>query len=210
VPADEAREPVRQGVDPLLEEELPGLRLWALRVRASPGPSHPGLAAQLALLSDRVTGATAMALRERPVPRAYRAFFRQVGLDPDRDRTPIEQAMLDRLQHGGFRSRGLVEDALLIALVETGVPVWALDGDAIDGELVLRLAREDDAGVVAGRMVIVEGANVVGELFGPPAADARVHAGTQRMRLVAVAVGDVPELSVHEALHGARSRLTGA
>ena len=31
-------------------------------------------------------------LRTRPVPRAYRVFFRHVGLDPDVERTPVEQA----------------------------------------------------------------------------------------------------------------------
>ena len=58
-------------------------------------------------LSDRFYGAHAIQLRERPIPWAYRVFFRQIGLDPDRTRTPVEQLALDRLHDGGFHSRGL-------------------------------------------------------------------------------------------------------
>ena len=71
-------------------------------------------------------------MRTQPVPHAYRAFFRQIGLDPDASRIPSEEAAVARLLQGGFRSRDLLADALLIGLVETGVPVWALDADLVD------------------------------------------------------------------------------
>ena len=58
-------------------------------------------------LSDRFYGSQAIRLRERPIPWAYRVFFRQIGLDPDRTRTPVEQLALDRLHDGGFKSNGL-------------------------------------------------------------------------------------------------------
>ena len=74
-----------------------------------------------------------MAVRREPVPAAYRVFFRQIGLDPDVVRTPIEAAVLERMLRGGFPSRGLLADVLLIALVDTGVPVWALDAECVDG-----------------------------------------------------------------------------
>ena len=41
--------------------------------------------------------------RERPIPWAYRVFFRQIGLDPDRTRTPVEQLALERLQDGAVQ-----------------------------------------------------------------------------------------------------------
>ena len=49
--------------------------------------------------------------------------------DPARHRfpPPAEVALRDRLVRGGYRSRGLLADALLIAVVETGVGVWAVD-----------------------------------------------------------------------------------
>ena len=46
-----------------------------------------------------------------------------------------------RLVQGGFRSRDVVHDGLLIALVETGVPVWALDASGVESEsLGIRVA----------------------------------------------------------------------
>ena len=50
-------------------------------------------------------------MRQDPVPWAYRVFWRQVGIDPDTDRTPVEQIALDRLKRGGLRSRNLLDDA---------------------------------------------------------------------------------------------------
>ena len=46
-----------------------------------------------------------------------------------------------RLMHGGFESHGALEDALLLAVVETGVPIWALDDATLDGPLGIRAAR---------------------------------------------------------------------
>src|SRR5215216_7789889 len=93
------------------------------------------------MLSNRFTGARAVTLRQEPVPWAYRVFFRQVGIDPDERRTPIEQIAIDRLTHGGFKAVGRVEDALLIATLETAVPVLAFDAERLEGELGLRLTK---------------------------------------------------------------------
>ncbi len=54
----------------------------------------------------------------------YALAMRRLGIDGP---SPREVALRDRLVHGGYRSRGLVRDACLIALVETGVGVWAVD-----------------------------------------------------------------------------------
>ena len=42
-------------------------------------------------------------MRQDAVPWAYRVFSRQVGIDPDTDRTPVERIALERLRHGGLR-----------------------------------------------------------------------------------------------------------
>ena len=88
----------------------PGSRSTA--ARAQPGA---GARARLRDLSDRFYGAHAIHMREQPIPWAYRVFFRQIGLDPDRTRTPVEQLALERLHDGAFTSRGLPADALTIA-----------------------------------------------------------------------------------------------
>ena len=91
--------------------------------------SPPELKRRLLDLSSRYRGASVVAMRTQPIPHAYRSFFRQIGLDPDVTRIPSEEAAVARLLHGQFRPENLIDDALLIAVVETGVPVWALDGE---------------------------------------------------------------------------------
>ena len=72
-------------------------------------------------------------LRQRPIPWAYRVFFRHIGLDPDQTPTPIEQLALDRMHDGRFKSRNRLDDALTIAMVEVGVALLAFDADRVEG-----------------------------------------------------------------------------
>jgi len=201
-------EPEEGWVDRELALELPGLRLLEQRVDAGPGRSPPALKARLRHLADRLHGARALTMRREPVPAAYRAFFRQVGLDPDAQRTPIEAAALERLLRGGFASHGLIEDALLLALVETGVPVWALDDARLDGPLGVRPARAGErlgegelAGdLPAGRVVVADANAPVAVLFGDLAREWLPRRSTHRLRLFTVQVAGVPEIHVEEAL----------
>ncbi|MFL5816549.1 MAG: hypothetical protein ACJ76L_03005 [Conexibacter sp.] len=192
-----------------LRAELPGLGIVSL---ALPGPrvrrSPQGVRDHLAMLSTRFRGADALALRQRPVPHAYRVCYRHVGLDPDATHTPVEAAAIERLVQGGFVSRGLLDDALTIALVETGVPIWALDADAVHGELCLRLARPgerlggDANGLPApaGQIVVADSRVPLAPLFGEPAATAVPTRRTTRLLLFAVPVDGVPRVHVAEAL----------
>ena len=98
-------------------------RLDARASAARPRTHAAGAARRgCALLADRFRGAEALALRTRPVPAAYRVLFRQLGLDPDVTRTPVEALAVERLLRGGLAPRGLPEDALALATLETGVP----------------------------------------------------------------------------------------
>ena len=179
-------------VSPVVAGELPGLRLWSLEVDAGPGPSTPGLRRRLSVLSDRYTGAKAIQLRTDPIPHAYRVVFRHIGLDPDEDRVPIEAAVLERLRHGGFRSYDLVTDAVTIALVETWVPVWALD--AARAEPPLGIDQDGD------RLVVADGAGEVCALFADPPAERAPGEETEAMLLFTVQVAGVPAIHVEEAL----------
>lgn len=159
-------------------------------------------------MSDRFDGARAISLRREPIPAAYRIFFRHIGLDPDLDRTPIEAAVLARLIDGGFVSKGLLEDILLIAMIDTGVPVWAIDAETIDGPLGIRLSRPSESlgpgadarSLQAGRLVVADSRGAVAELFDEPAKPHRVHSRSQALVLYALVVEGVPWLSVEEAL----------
>lgn len=203
-----------------VEEELPALRLLigeALSTRKQPltGSSPRDIQARLRELSNGFRGARAVAIRREPVPAAYRVFFRHIGLDPDVVRTPIEAAVLERMLRGGFLTGGLIEDVLLIALLDTGVPVWALEVEGIDGQLGIRASREGEPLgrsanaplLPAGRLVVADAAAAVASLFGEVAPEHRPTARTGRVVLFAVQVDGVPTIYAEEALWTCRSAL---
>jgi DNA/RNA-binding domain of Phe-tRNA-synthetase-like protein len=205
---------------PEVEEELPTLRLLYSQVEvARRGPltgASPGdVAARLRELSNRFRGAHGVGIRRDPVPSAYRVFFRHIGLNPDVIRTPIEAAVLERMLRGGFPSAGLLEDVLLIALLDTSVPVWALDADGVQGPLGIRPSREGEAlggapggqQLPAGRLVIADGSAALGVLFGELAGEHTAKAQTRRLTLFAIQVAGVPTLYAEEALWNCRAAL---
>ena len=191
-----------------IRDEFPELRLLTTTVEASPGRSSPGVKQRLRSLSDRFRGAQAVTMRQAPVPWAYRVFYRHIGLDPDADRTPVEAAALERLIAGAFKSRNLLDDALTIAVVETGVPIWALNAEAVSGPPGLRVARAgerlgrapDAPGVPAGRLVVADDQSPVAVLFGDIAPGHGVTSRTRRMMLFTVQVAGVPQIHVEEAV----------
>jgi DNA/RNA-binding domain of Phe-tRNA-synthetase-like protein len=191
-----------------LAAEWPGLRLASVSFAAVPGPSPPALRARLRGLSDAFTGAHAIALRRQAIPHAYRVFFRHIGLEPDEHRIPVEALALERMKAGGFVSRSLLDDAITIAVIDTAVPVWALDTARLEGGLELRaaargerLGRAPDApGVPAGRLVVADGGGPLAVLFGALAEAHGVTPATREITLFSVAVPGVPPIHVEEAL----------
>jgi DNA/RNA-binding domain of Phe-tRNA-synthetase-like protein len=189
-------------VDPLVAEEFPGLRLRWVTIGARPGPSPPALRVQLRDLANRYRGAGVITMRTKPIPQAFRAFFRQIGLDPDVHRIPSEAVAVARLVQGGFVSVDVVADACLVALIETGIPIWALDAGRVDDAgLGIRLAGQ-------GGLIVGDGVVTCGALFEDPLPECSVAARTQRVTLFAVAVDGVPEIHVEEALWLAVELLT--
>lgn len=207
----------REGaVAPEVAEEFPGLRLAWIAFPGTAGPSPPALRRRLWSLSNRYRGASVVSMRARPVPRAYRTFFRQIGLDPDVQRIPSERVAVQRLVDGEFRSADLVSDACLVALVETGIPVWALDAERVDPEsLQIRPATAEDAdaelpvSVAPGGLVVADRSGPHAVLFSEPAPGRGVQPRTRRVLLFAVAVDGVPDIHVEEALWTAFDLLGG-
>lgn len=196
-------------IDDRVAEELPGLRLLTRAVAAPrAADAEPGVVQRLRDLASRLRGARAVELRREAVPAAYRVFFRHAGIDPDVQRTPIEAAVMGRLVSGGYASRGRIDDALLLAVLETSVPVLALDADVVRGAVGVRPARRGELlgrdprarPVGAGRLVLADDDGPLAELFGEAGRDVLPAAATTRLLLVAVAVADVPQLHVEEAL----------
>ncbi len=213
-------DPLEGWLPPEVEEELPGLSLLYSEVevrRAQPltADSPPDVEARLRELSSRIRGARAIGIRREPIPAAYRVFFRQVGLDPDRQRTPIEEAVLERMLRGGFLSGGMLDDILLISLMDTGVPVWAFDAESLDGPLGIRtsvegeqLGRSGEKPLLPhGRLVVADAGGPLAVLFGDHAPGHKPRARTRRVTLYSVLVPGVPSLYAEEALWASASAL---
>jgi DNA/RNA-binding domain of Phe-tRNA-synthetase-like protein len=189
-----------------LAAEFPELRLHYMTLEVRSGRSPDTVKQRLRTLADRYTGGKAVTLRQQPIPWAYRVFFRQVGIDPDLHRTPVEAIALERMRAGGFPSQNLLDDALLIATVETSVPIVAFDDDKLDGPLGLRMSAPgerlggDGRPLSTRQVVIADADRAVGVLFADLADGRGVHPHTDRMRIASIQVKGVPDVSVEEAL----------
>jgi DNA/RNA-binding domain of Phe-tRNA-synthetase-like protein len=199
-----------------LAAEFPGLALHWIAIEAGSGRTPAAVRERLKEMSNRISGAKAIQMRQEAVPWAYRVFFRQVGIDPDERRTPPEQIVLDRLKHGGFRSRNLLDDAMTIATFETGVPLIAFDADRVEPPLHLRLATPGELMGAAGRplssgqIVIADQRRAIGVLFADLDPDAGVTPRTGRIVMGAVQVGGVPDIAIEEALWTVEEIVAGA
>jgi hypothetical protein len=193
--------------DPAVAAELPGLRLDWLELTVPPGStsarsrSRPSLVERLSTLSDRYRGATVVAMRTHPIPRAYRTFYRQIGLDPDVDRIPSERAAMARLLQGGFQPTDVISDACVVAVIETGVPVWALDAAAVDPAAPgLGIGVADAPEAEPGSLVVRDRRTVHAPLFGTPLPGHAPGPSAATVVLYALGVAGVPQIHIDEAL----------
>ena len=193
-------------VAPVLREEFPGLAIAWAEVDGPSGRSPEPVRERLRELSDRFHGGHAVHMRERPIPWAYRVFFRQIGLDPDHSRTPVEQLSLERMKSGGFKSRSQLDDALTIATIETGVALRAFDADKLVGRLGIRDSAPGESlegrpgELPGGTLIIADERRPLGLLFGATAGGRGVHPSTRRITVAAIQVKGVPRIAVDEAL----------
>ncbi|HUQ00357.1 MAG TPA: hypothetical protein VM093_07845 [Aeromicrobium sp.] len=180
-------------VDHELAAEFPELDLRYVVVEARLDASPQELRNQLADMSTRFRGRQAMALPTQPVPSAYRAFFRQVGLDPEVVRNPAEAVTYERILRGGFLSHNHVADALTSTIVETHVALGALDADTL--ALPLGIRPNPD-----GVLVVADANQTVAALFGPPLHDFELTSRTRRVAVTAVGVAGVTSWMLDHAL----------
>jgi DNA/RNA-binding domain of Phe-tRNA-synthetase-like protein len=193
-------------VAPVLGEEFPGLALRYLLVDGGSGRTPRHVKGRLATLSNRFSGPQAINLRHQPIPWAYRVFYRHIGLDPDEQPTPVEAVALERMKRGGFVSRSLLDDALTIAIIESGVALRAFDAGRAEGRLGIRQTEPGEAlegrprELPPGTLVIADEARPLSLLFGATAAGRGVQPRTKRTILAAVQVKGVPDIAVEEAI----------
>ena len=193
-------------IAPELSEELPGLALRYITVERGSGRSSPAVKERLRMLASRFSGGQAINLRHQPIPWAYRVFYRHIGLDPDEQPTPVEAYVLERMRAGGFKSQTVLDDALTIAVVESGVALRAFDADKVEGRPGIRPTEAGEAlegrpgDLPDGTLVVADEVRPLSLLFGALASGRGVHPRTKRTMLVAIQVKGVPDIAVEEAL----------
>lgn len=208
---------VRRGwVAAELAEELPGLEVYSLAVAARPAKTPDAIRERMRELAGRITGAKVVQSRQDSVPWSYRVLWRRLGVDPDSDRTPVESLMVQRLEHGGLPSHGMPNDAIVVATLETGVPVVVVDAAKVDGEPGLRpaLAGETLGGAEGalrrGEVVYADERAPLARLDGEVAADRAVGEETTAMLVCALAAAAVSRIEIDEALWIAAELLEAA
>jgi DNA/RNA-binding domain of Phe-tRNA-synthetase-like protein len=123
--------------------------------------------------------------------------------------------MLERLRAGRFTSHDLLEDALTVAVVETGVAVRAFDAERLQGRPGLRIANAgehlagDRVDLPDGAIVIADELRPVGLVFGESGSGPTVTRATKQIMLCVVRVPGIPEISVEEAIWTSADILTG-
>jgi DNA/RNA-binding domain of Phe-tRNA-synthetase-like protein len=200
-------------VAPILDDEFPGLAIASTTVDSGSGKSPPAVKEHLKEISNRFHGSHAIQMRQKPIPWAYRVFFRHIGLDPDTTRTPIEQLALDRVQKGAFVSANRLDDALTIAIVESGVAVRGFDADKLSGRIGIRPSAPGEkfegraSALPKGTLVIADEERPLEVLFGETAEGRGVGPKTARTLLAAIGVKGVPDIALEEALWLAASAM---
>ena len=173
--------PERGWVADDVSEELAGVGVHYLILEQGSGRSPREVKEQLKELAGRFSGAQAVNLRQQAIPWAYRVFFRHIGLDPDEQRTPVEEVALERMKKGGFPSVSLLDDALTIAIAESGVALRAFDADKIEGRLGIRPSAPGEplegrpGELPTGTLVLADESRPLALLFGAMGREGRLE-----------------------------------
>jgi DNA/RNA-binding domain of Phe-tRNA-synthetase-like protein len=189
-----------------VSEELAGLGIHYLILDQGSGRSPRAVKDRMKELAARFSGAQTVNLRQQAIPWAYRVFFRHIGLDPDEQRTPVEEVALERMKKGGFPSQNLLDDALTIAIAESGVALRAFDADRVEGRLGIRLSLPGEplegrpGELPPGTLVIADEARPLALMFGAIGSGRGVSSKTKRTILCAIQVRGVPDIAVEEAI----------
>lgn len=198
--------PRRGWIAPELTSEFAGLAIHSVEIERGSGRSPREVKKRLRELAGRFSGAQVVNMRHQAIPWAYRVFFRQIGLDPDEQRTPVEEIALRRMRDGGFKSQNLLDDALTIAIAETSVGMKAFDADQVTGAVGLRPSGPGEAlegrrgELPAGTLVIADEARPLALLFGAVGQGRGVTPKTKRMLICALGVKGVPDVALEESL----------
>ncbi len=195
--------------DEELLEDFPGIGIFQRGVAVDDGAERR-TRRRFDLLGPRIDGPRAASMALDTVPAAYSALARQLGLDPDSDAAPLMSVLRERIRRGQLVSHGAVRDACTCAMLETGVPVFALPLSQVGGDLGLMIARDGER-LPGADVPLPAGAIVVSDLSRPLALALQVPALTPQPRegavLYAIRAPKLSDIELEEALWIAASLL---
>lgn len=155
------------------------------------------------------------ALESDDVTTAVRTMYKRVGLDPTKTR-PSSEALLRRVRKGGDLPRiNSLVDVINWCSLETRVPFGLYDLALIEGDVTLRLGRDDEAyaGIrkdtvhVAGRLTLADAAGPFGNPTSDSARTMVTPATTRALVVIFVPAPLPPAIGDHaRALTEARAR----
>ncbi len=96
--------------------------------------------------------------------RAYRNLYWKMGIDPTKQR-PSSEALIRRILRKGLSSINTLVDAGNLASSSSLIPIGIYDLDRIEGDLVLRIAREGELfeGIGGAKKVMEKGPPVLAD-----------------------------------------------
>lgn len=207
-------------IRPSLKERFPGLQVLVSRIR---GVSVEKRSEELERFKKGVVEQVKKkhdieSLKDVPIFRAYRDFFWRVKIDPTKNR-PAGEALTRRILRGRqIPSINTLVDAYNLASIKTGIALAAFDADKLEGDLLMRFAREGEEflGIGMERPVKLKGGEVV--ISDPkklvaiyPYRDSdetKVSVSTKNVLLLACGVPGIGEETLQDALKTAVGYVT--
>ncbi|MCS4541151.1 MAG: phenylalanine--tRNA ligase beta subunit-related protein [Euryarchaeota archaeon] len=102
-------------------------------------------------------------LKDVQIFRAYRDFFWRIGIDPTKVR-PAAEALIRRILGGkSIPNINTLVDVYNLASIKTGIALAAFDEDKLQGNLVMRFAKEGEKflGIGMKESIELEGTEIV-------------------------------------------------
>ncbi|RJF69945.1 phenylalanine--tRNA ligase beta subunit-related protein [Rhodopseudomonas palustris] len=208
---------------PMFSEMYPGVYVRSARLRLGRSTSVLDLAEQWEALHRVWCGTGRSAIAQTPEIAAYRAFYRQIGLNVDRT-PPSTQGLIQRYLAGEI-IRPLpplpaAVNLVNIVAVRTLVPLGAFDCGALAGDVRLDVAVEGERITPIGasspidipaEVVVLRDDDKILSQFGYRDAHAqRVTEDTRELMLLACQVPGISDLLIRRALDEAITGLAQA
>lgn len=190
--------------------DAPGVSLLGCRIEIEPNGVPCSFASQWTARRERCRSWSRDDVRNHPTAVAYCELYRRLGINPNKT-PPSAVNLLIRFAIGDGAQRPIpvihpAVDAGNVAQAENLIPVAVFDADAIEGSMLLDVARpgetllafgyEQPQPIANGRLVLRDQAKVLSEFCYRDGRAQAVTSTTKQLRILACQAGEVTESQV--------------